>query len=337
MTAPPEAIAPVDNPPCPVLLIAGPTASGKSALAVRLAREIGGEIINADSMQIYRDLRVLTARPSADEETMAPHHLFGVADGGGAWSVGHWLRAVGQILPEIAARDRSAIIVGGTGLYFLALTRGLAEAPQVPDAVREATARQLAEVGEPAFRAILASVDPVAEARISRGDAQRLVRALAVFNASGRGLSDWQATTTPILPATAWRGVVINPPRETLYARCDARLEQMVTERALDEVAALIGRRLDPGLPVMKALGVAPFAAQLRGEMPAAHALAQAQAETRRYAKRQTTWLRHQAPDWPRIEAANADGQWEALSRWAFHASDLALTTPGHDGMSHKT
>jgi len=334
MTAPPEATAPVHNPPCPVHLIAGPTASGKSVLALRLALEIGGEIINADSMQIYRDLRVLTARPSADLEASARHHLFGVVDGAEAWSVGHWLRAIAQILPDIAARGRSAIVVGGTGLYFRALTRGLAEAPSVSDAVRTATARYLAEVGEPAFRAELANVDPATEARISRGDAQRLVRAMAIFRASGQALSEWRKTTTPILPTSAWRGVVIAPPREILYARCDARLETMVEEGVLDEVAALTARRLDPGLPVMKALGVAAFTAQLRGELSAVDALAQAQAATRRYAKRQTTWFRHQTPEWPLIAADDGAGQWEALSRWVFHASDRALTQPGRDGMT---
>jgi tRNA dimethylallyltransferase len=320
--------------PCPVLLIAGPTASGKSTLAVRLAKATGGEIVNADSMQVYRDLKVLTARPTAQQEAAAPHHLFGHIDGALPWSVGHWLRAVADVLEGIAARGRPALVVGGSGLYFLALTRGLAEAPQVPPAAREAAAARLADIGETAFRARLAMVDPAAEARITRGDAQRLVRAMAVFETGGKALSELHATTTPIIADRAWRGVVISPPRETLYARCDARLEQMVAEGAADEVAALMARNLEPGLPVMKALGVATFAAQQRGQITPRTALAQAQAETRRYAKRQTTWLRHQAPEWPRIGAADAEEQWEAFSRWAFHAQDGALTRPGLDGMS---
>jgi tRNA dimethylallyltransferase len=198
-----EAITPVHGPPRPVHLIAGPTASGKSTLAVRLALEIGGEIVNADSMQIYRDLRVLTARPSPAHEAAARHHLFGVADGATAWSVGHWLRAVGPILDDIAARGRTAIVVGGTGLYFHALTRGLAEAPPVPDVIRAATIDHLAEIGEPAFRAALGAVDPAAEARISKGDGQRLVRALAVFKVTGRSLTDWQAATAPVRISSA--------------------------------------------------------------------------------------------------------------------------------------
>jgi tRNA dimethylallyltransferase len=242
--------------------------------------------------------------------------------------VGHWLRAVVQILPEIAARDRPAIFVGGTGLYFHALTRGLAEVPQVPEGVRAETARELVKAGEPAFRAALADVDPAAETRISRGDGQRLVRALAVFNATGRSLSDWQAATTPIIPASAWRGVVIGPPREILYSRGDARLERMLAAGALDEVADLMARRLDPGSLVMKALGVAPFAAHVRGELSLADSLAQAKTDTRRYAKRQVTWLRHQAVDWPRVEAASVDEQWQELAQWVFHAQDRGLTLP---------
>jgi tRNA dimethylallyltransferase len=333
MTALREATTPVHTPSCPVSLIAGPTASGKSALAVRMALAIDGEIVNADSMQIYHDLRVLTARPSPDQEAAARHHLFGVVDGALAWSVGHWLRAIGPILADIAARGRPAIVVGGTGLYFHALTRGLAEVPQVAEPIRAASARRLAEIGETAFRATLGSVDPAAELRISPGDGQRLIRALAVFNATGRSLSDWQGATKPILPAGAWRGVVVNPPREVLYGRCDARLEQMLVEGALDEVAALMARRLDPGLPVMKALGVPPFAAHVRGEMSRIDALARAQMDTRHYAKRQTTWLRNQTQAWPRIETADAARQWEALSHWVFHAPLPALTLSLPGGM----
>ena len=321
------------GPPRPVHLIAGPTASGKSTLAVRLALEIGGEIVNADSMQVYRDLRVLTARPSPDHEAAARHHLFGVADGAEAWSVGYWLRAVGPILDDISARGRTAIVVGGTGLYFHALTRGLAEVPPVPAAIREAIATHLAEIGEPAFRAALSAVDPAAEARISKGDGQRLVRALAVSNVTGQSLTEWQAATAPLLPAGAWRGVVINPPRETLYQRCDDRLEQMLAEGALDEVAALMSRGLDARLPVMKALGVAPLAGCLSGAMSRTEALARARMDTRRYAKRQTTWLRHQTPDWPRVESVQASEQWEALARWVFHAPHPALTPLERGGM----
>jgi tRNA dimethylallyltransferase len=320
--------------PAPVILIAGPTASGKSALAARLALATGGEIVNADSMQVYRDLRVLTARPTPAEEALAPHHLFGIADATQAWSVGHWLRAATATLTEIAARGRAAIVVGGTGLYFRALTRGLVEMPETPEGLRDAVARTLAAMGEPAFRRALAAVDPAAEARINAGDRQRLVRARAVFDATGRSLSDWRDATAPVLASGTWTGVVLAPPREALYRRCDERLPAMLADGALGEVAALMARRLDPGLPIMKALGVSAFSAQLRGELSAAEALDLVRRDTRRYAKRQSTWLRHQAPDWPKIEAIDPEDQWAELRHWVFHAPPAALTPLGRDGMS---
>jgi tRNA dimethylallyltransferase len=289
----------------PVILIAGPTASGKSALALRMATSTGGEIVNADSMQIYADLRALTARPSPADEAAAPHHMFGVADAAEAWSVGRWLRAATSTLADIAARGRSAIVVGGTGLYFRALTVGLAEAPGVSATVRAQVQDLYDEIGETAFRARLAEVDPMAAARIATADRQRLTRAYEVFVASGRPLSAWHARTNPTLAAGSWRGLVLEPPRETIYARCDQRLATMLEAGALQEVARLIGRRLDARLPAMKALGVAPFAAHLRGEISLGEALAQARQDTRRYAKRQVTWFHNQVPDWPRAGSAD--------------------------------
>ncbi|MHB8530852.1 MAG: tRNA (adenosine(37)-N6)-dimethylallyltransferase MiaA [Caulobacteraceae bacterium] len=296
-----------------IWLIAGPTASGKSALALRLARETGGEIVNADSMQIYRDLRVLTARPSPEEQALVPHHLFGIADAAEAWSVGRWLKAAREALAAIAERGRPAIVVGGTGLYFRALTGGLAEIPPIPRAVREETCRLLTAIGEVDFRACLAAADPAAEARITNGDRQRLSRALEVFVATGRPLSVWQTATVPAIEAGSWRGVVLAPPVKALYARCEARLCAMVAAGALAEVAALTARGLSPRLPAMKALGVPAFSAQLGGETSLAEALARARGETRRYAKRQATWFRGQAAGWARIEAAEAEEQWRAL------------------------
>jgi tRNA dimethylallyltransferase len=284
----------------PVTLIAGPTASGKSALALRLATSTGGEIVNADSMQVYADLRVLTARPSLEEETAAPHHLFGVADAGQAWSVGRWLEAATVALAEIAARGRPAIVVGGTGLYFRALTIGLADVAAVPSGLRAQVQALYDEIGEPAFRARLTEVDPVAATRIATADRQRLTRAYEVFAASGRPLSAWQGRTSPALAPGSWRGVVLEPPREALYARCDSRLVAMIEAGALEEVARLMDRRLGENLPAMKALGIVPFAAHLRGEIGLDEALARARQDTRRYAKRQITWFRHQTPDWPR-------------------------------------
>jgi tRNA dimethylallyltransferase len=293
-----------------IWLIAGPTASGKSALALRLAEALGGEIVNADSMQLYADLRLITARPSPREEARAPHHLFWTVDGADGWSVGRWLRAAGAVLDEIAARGRPAIVVGGTGLYFKALTQGLAEIPQVPVAARAQAEEDYLRMGEMDFRGRLGFVDPAAAARIAPGDRQRLVRAWSVFAATETPLTDWQGNGEPAIPRDAWRAVALEPPRQALYARCDARLTAMVEVGALEEVAALIARNLDPALPITKAVGVREFAAHLAGETPLAAALAAAQRETRRYAKRQTTWMRGQMADWPRLSATEPEAQW---------------------------
>lgn len=283
-----------------VWLIAGPTASGKSALALALAEAIGGEVVNADSMQLYADLRVLSARPDEADMTAAAHHLYGVADGAEAWSVGRWLRAAGEALADIAARGRPAIVVGGTGLYFSALTRGLSDIPEVPAQTRQAVGEMFDALGEEAFRARLANIDPEAAARIERADRQRLCRAYEVAEASGRSLSDWQAErSAPLVPA--WRGGVIEPPREVLYARCDARVDAMLDAGALEEVRRLVSRGLDPSLPVMKSLGVPELSAHLRGETSLEEAAHRLRQSTRNYAKRQTTWFRGQTRDWPRL------------------------------------
>ncbi len=285
-----------------IVLIAGPTASGKSALALKLARERGGEIVNADSMQIYAGLRVLTAGPSPEELEAAPHHLFGVADAADGWSVGRWLTAATTALADIAARGNPAIVVGGTGLYFRALTHGLADVPPVPETQREISALLYAAQGEPEFRDVLAELDPQAEKRIEIGDRQRLVRAHAVAVATGKSLTAWQTDTRPALAEGTWRGLVLDPPRAELYERCDARLGVMVEQGALSEVRAMEARGLDPSLPALKAVGYRELAAHLRGETTLNEALDAARQETRRYAKRQMTWFRNQTPDWERVE-----------------------------------
>jgi tRNA dimethylallyltransferase len=305
-----------------IWLIAGPTASGKSALALALAEAIGGEIVNADSQQLYRDLPILSARPSPEETARAPHHLFGVADAADGWSVGRWLRAAAETLSEVAKRGRPAIVVGGTGLYFRALTQGLAEIPEVPAFVRRVAETDYAALGEAPFRARLAEVDPAAAARIAVGDRQRLVRAWEVYSATGSAISDLQASGAPALAPGSWTGVVLEPAREALYARCDARLAGMLEAGALAEVAALAARGLDPDLPAMKAVGVREFAAYLRGEITLEAALALARQETRRYAKRQMTWARGQMKDWPRIAELERRDQWRQ-----FLALNPGLTT----------
>lgn len=236
-----------------IWLIAGPTASGKSAYALDLAERIDGEIVNADSMQIYAGLRVLTAGPSPEETARAPHHLFQVVDPAIGWSVGRWLEAATQALTEIEARGKPAIVVGGTGLYFRALTHGLADVPPVPETQREISSLLYAARGEAEFREILKPLDPEAEARIETGDRQRLVRAHAVAIATGKSLTAWQTDTKPALAPGSWKGLVLDPPRAELYGRCDARLAIMVEQGALDEVRAVEARNLDPALPALKA------------------------------------------------------------------------------------
>lgn len=297
-----------------IWLIGGATASGKSALALRLAREIGGEIVGADALQIYRDLRLLTARPSEAEEALVPHHLYGVADAAESWSVGRWLAAARAALDDIGSRNRPAVVVGGTGLYFRALTHGLADVPPIDPAVRRLAGETFDRLGEAAFRDDLRARDPLAEARISPADRQRLVRAWEVHAATGRALSDFQARTAPLLAPGAWRAVALDPPRTELYARCDLRLGAMVEAGALVEVAALVARRLDSHLPAMKAVGLRELASYLAGERSLDEALELARRETRRYAKRQSTWLRNQTPDWPRITDVDPEAQWRALA-----------------------
>ena len=288
------------SPAPSVLLIAGPTASGKSRLALARARETGAVIVNADSQQLYADLRVLSARPTPEDEAQAEHRLYGVADAADAWSVGRWARAVTPLLAELAAEGRPALIVGGTGLYFTALTRGIADIPEVPVAAREAADEAYDFLGEVAFRARLAEWDPAAAAAIAPGDRQRLGRALAVAETTGRSLSDWQSETRPLLAPGSYDRVVVEPEREALYAACDRRVGEMVRDGALDEVRALARRRLNPELPAMKAVGVRDFAAHLKGKVTLEAAMDSVRQATRNYAKRQLTWFRNQTPDWPR-------------------------------------
>lgn len=297
----------------PVFLLAGPTASGKTALALRLAEAVGGEVVNADAIQLYRDLSILSARPTPEDEARAPHHLFGIADAAGGWSVGRWLDAATGALEAIVGSGRPAIVVGGAGLYFHALTRGLADVPAVPGAVRAQAAAEYTDLGETRFRQRLGAVDPAAEGRIAPGDAQRLKRAWEVHAATGRALTDWQAATAPAFAAHAFRPIVLEPPRDALYARCDARFAAMVDAGALDEVAAIMARGLDPTLPAMKATGLRELASHLAGERTLDEAITLGRQETRRYAKRQLTWLRNQTPDWPRVHAPDHEEQWRAL------------------------
>jgi tRNA dimethylallyltransferase len=297
--APEGGVEPVKD----AVLIAGPTASGKSALAQSIARRIGAVVVNADSMQVYDVLRVLTARPSPEEEAVVPHRLYGHVQPARVYSTGEWLRDVAVLLRGEGDAARRFVFVGGTGLYFRALTGGLSQMPAVPDAVRDAWRARLAVEGPAALHALLAERDPQAAARIGAADGQRLVRALEILEATGRPIGEWQSRAAPPLVdvATA-HAIVIAPDRQDLRARIDSRFDRMVAEGALEEVAALVALDLDPRLPAMKAIGVPELADVLAGRAALAEAIERAKAATRRYAKRQETWLRHQiGPGWQRF------------------------------------
>jgi tRNA dimethylallyltransferase len=285
-----------------VLVVAGPTASGKSALALALAEELGGSVINADALQCYRDLRILTARPDAAAEARVPHRLYGFLDAAERGSAGRWRALALAEIAAAAAAGQLPIVVGGSGLYLRALTSGLAPIPDIPDGVRqEARALHLA-LGGAGFRARLAELDTAAAASLVPGDTTRLLRAYEVVRATGRPIRFWQAQPHGA-PSGRFATILLLPPRAALYAACDARLAAMVVKGALDEAAALAGRRLDPGLPAMRAAGLPELLAYLRGETPLDRAVAAAQRATRRYAKRQVTWFRHQArPDLTLVE-----------------------------------
>ncbi len=293
------------------MLIAGPTASGKSALALQLAEASGAAgraawIVNADAMQVYDGLRVITARPSAEDEARLPHRLYGHVAPDRRYSVGAWLGDMEAVLRDAEVHGACAIIVGGTGLYFKALTEGLSTVPSVPVDVRRDWDVRAKAMDAATLHAMLAERDPETADALRASDRQRIQRALEVLDATGAGLSAWQKEgRRPALlsPADAPR-IVFDMPRPVLHARIAARFDRMVDAGALDEVRALVSRRLDPALPAMKAIGVREMAAYLDGELSLESAIERAKTETRRYAKRQSTWLRTQMPDWPRVEGA---------------------------------
>ncbi|MCK1720618.1 tRNA (adenosine(37)-N6)-dimethylallyltransferase MiaA [Bradyrhizobium sp. 141] len=289
------------------VLIAGPTASGKSALALELALATGGIVINADSMQVYRDLRIITARPTDGEEARAPHRLYGHVDAAVNFSAGAWVADAAKALDEAKAEARLPIFIGGTGLYFKALTAGLSVVPPIPAEVREAVRARLERNGAEALHAELARRDPRAAERLNLRDRTRIARALEVIEATGRSLLDWHGQgQPPLLPKDSFRAVFLAPDRDELYARIDARFDAMLGAGALREVERLAARHLDPLLPAMKAHGVPALIRHLRGELSLEQAATIGRADTRHYAKRQFTWFRHQLPEfeWVKPEAA---------------------------------
>ncbi|MCS6854367.1 MAG: tRNA (adenosine(37)-N6)-dimethylallyltransferase MiaA, partial [Elioraea sp.] len=274
------------------LIVSGPTASGKSALALALAERYGGAVINADSMQVYRDLRVLTARPSAEDEVRAPHLLYGVRDAGEAADAAWFRGAALAAMAQARGVGRVPILCGGTGLWLEALVRGIGEIPPIPAAIRAEARRLAAQAGAPALHARLAERDPETAAALRPSDTQRVVRAWEVLQATGRGLAAWWRGKAH--PPAPWlfAHILLDPPRERVRAAIDSRFLAMLEQGALDEVRGLLARGLDPALPAMRAHGVPPLAAAIRGEIALAEAVAKAQAQVRQYAKRQATWFR---------------------------------------------
>jgi tRNA dimethylallyltransferase len=289
------------------VLIAGPTASGKSALALDLAQKCGGVVINADSMQVYRDLRIITARPTVEDEARVPHRLYGHVDAAINFSAGAWVADAAKALSEARAQNKLPIFVGGSGLYFRALTRGLSAIPPIPAEVREGVRARLERDGVEALHAELARRDPVSAERLKPRDRTRIARALEVIEATGRALPDWHREgLPPLLPPGQFSALFLSPEREALYARIDARFDEMLADGAIQEVLALAARQLDPLLPAMKAHGVPVLMRLIRGEVTQEAAAEFGRTETRQYAKRQFTWFRHQLSDfeWVAPEAA---------------------------------
>ena len=299
-----------------IILIAGPTASGKSALALELAAKLGGVIINADSMQVYRDLRIITARPTPDEEKRVPHRLYGHVDAAENYSVGRWFGEAAAALADTFGQGRPAIMTGGTGLYFSTLTRGIAAVPPVPAEIRRVVRNRLTTEGVAALHQELSKRDPATAARLKPGDRTRITRALEVVLATGRSLTQWHEDNMPArLDLAAAAKVFLMPNRDELGLRIDARFDAMMSAGALEEVRAFAARNLDPNLPAMKAHGVPWLIRHLKGEIAMAEAVAQAKRDTRRYTKRQATWFRNQLPQFEWAEPQHAATVVEAQLR----------------------
>ncbi|MBX9991528.1 tRNA (adenosine(37)-N6)-dimethylallyltransferase MiaA [Phreatobacter oligotrophus] len=290
------------------VLIAGPTASGKSALALDLAQRFGGVVINADSMQVYRDLSIITARPSAEDMALAPHRLYGTVDAAENFSVGRWVAAATEEIGRAEADGALPILVGGTGLYFKALREGLSAIPPVPAEVRDRVRTDADGVPPAELHARLTAIDPRTAAKLRPSDPQRIIRALEVMVATGRPLAAWQedGREAGLLAGAEVAAVFLSAERASLRRRIDARFVAMMEQGALDEVKRLAARGLDPALPAMRAHGVPGLIAFLRGEASLDEAIARGQKDTRAYAKRQETWFRHQMPDFAALEPAAA-------------------------------
>jgi tRNA dimethylallyltransferase len=278
----------------PLIVVAGPTASGKSALAVRIAEDVGGVVINADSMQVYRELEILTARPRQEDVDRVPHRLYGFRGLDDPCSAAVWRDLAVAAITEVWAAGQVPILCGGTGFYIRALLEGIALIPEIPNAVRTAARELHGSLGGAAFRARLAQRDPVMAARLADGDGQRLVRAFEVIEATNRSLAEWQADDLESGSDFDALTIVLMPEKLPLYVACDERFHEMMRRGALAEAGAVASLNLSPALPGMKALGLPELLSYLHDEISIETAIELAQRATRRYAKRQTTWFRHQ-------------------------------------------
>ena len=284
-----------EYPSGPVVVVAGPTASGKSALGLDIAQEFSGTVINADALQVYRDLSILTARPTPDECKRAPHRLYGFMTAADSCSAGRWLELALEEIASAHRADRLPIVVGGTGLYLRALRQGLSAIPAIPDEIRATARRRHEEIGAQAFHAEVASRDPATAGRLAPTDRQRLIRAWEVHAATGRPLSVWLDEDSGLAPShLRFLSLLVMPPRDVLYAACDARFRGMMDNGALEEARAIAAMGLPATAPLLKAVGVKPLVQHLEGEHDLAEAVRLGARDTRRYAKRQITWYRHQ-------------------------------------------
>lgn len=285
----------------PIVFIAGPTASGKSAWAIELAKTFNGEIINADAMQVYEDLQILSARPTISEMQGVPHHLFGHIAGNIRYSTGQWLREVQPVILDCLAREVVPILVGGTGLYFKALLEGLAKVPAISQDVFESVETILENEGIASLREEALRIDPRATQRILGDDPQRLSRIVSVYRDTGRPLSVWQSETRPIIPKQFCQCAVLIPDRSVLYERINARFENMITSGGLNEAKSVFAKNYDNSLPIMKAIGVRQLQGYFAGDTNLDDSIALASRDTRRFAKRQLTWFRGQARNWQNV------------------------------------
>lgn len=301
----------------PVLCIAGPTASGKSGVALRVAKAVNGEIINADALQVYSDICILSARPPLEDLEQMPHHLYGSVNGSMAYSGGQWVRDVMPVILDVLATGKTPILVGGTGLYFKSLFDGLAPVPDIDPACVKGIEERIASEGIQPVMAEARRLDPIGTTRLLGDDPQRLTRLLSVVLQTGRTLQDWQSQTRPEIPKQFALGFVMMPPRELLYKRINDRFEDMVEQGGMDEAKRVLARYGEAStLPMLKAIGLSHLLRHLKGELTYAEAIELAKRDTRRFAKRQMTWFRNQTPDWSALQTDDEKRIIDAFNNW---------------------